>query len=188
MTNGQRRRSGIEATLRQGLTLRAERGAAGQFWTFTMSNSKASSFAETHVSAAAVRMHVTLTRAASGGARHFHRQQAGARVALRTQPGLRRLRKLVCVRAGACSENLGFLELFRAISVPPACQAEGFGPPPVSPVFLNPIRVASAVIGNRHSSHTRRHDRSTDHSVARWRRRARSYMGLYGTSGSSSCR
>src|SRR3954453_6070130 len=40
--NGQRRRSEIEATLRQGLQLRAERSAAGQFWTFTMSNSKAS--------------------------------------------------------------------------------------------------------------------------------------------------
>jgi hypothetical protein len=38
--NGQRRRSGIEATLQQGLQLRAERSAAGQFWTFTMSNSK----------------------------------------------------------------------------------------------------------------------------------------------------
>lgn len=40
-TNGQRRRSEIEATLQQGLRLRAERSAAGQFWTFTMSNSKA---------------------------------------------------------------------------------------------------------------------------------------------------
>jgi hypothetical protein len=39
--NGQRRRSEIEATLQQGLQLRAERSAAGQFWTFTMSNSKA---------------------------------------------------------------------------------------------------------------------------------------------------
>jgi hypothetical protein len=38
--NGQRRRSEIEATLQQGLQLRAERSAAGQFWTFTMSNSK----------------------------------------------------------------------------------------------------------------------------------------------------
>ena len=35
-----RRRSEIEATLQQGLQLRAERSAAGQFWTFTMSNSK----------------------------------------------------------------------------------------------------------------------------------------------------
>jgi hypothetical protein len=39
-TKGQRRRSEIEATLQQGLQLRAERSAAGQFWTFTMSNSK----------------------------------------------------------------------------------------------------------------------------------------------------
>jgi hypothetical protein len=38
---GQRRRSEIEATLQQGLQLRAECSAAGQFWTFTMSNSKA---------------------------------------------------------------------------------------------------------------------------------------------------
>ena len=38
--NGQRRRSEIEATLQQGLQLRAERSAAGQFWTFTMSNSQ----------------------------------------------------------------------------------------------------------------------------------------------------
>src|SRR5262249_9989660 len=30
-----------KATLQQGLPLDAERGAAGQFWTFTMSNSKA---------------------------------------------------------------------------------------------------------------------------------------------------
>ena len=30
-----------KATLQQGLPLRAERSAAGQFWTFTMSNSKA---------------------------------------------------------------------------------------------------------------------------------------------------
>ena len=36
---GQRRRSEIEATLQQGLQLRAERSAADQFWTFTMSNS-----------------------------------------------------------------------------------------------------------------------------------------------------
>src|SRR5215510_5501913 len=31
---------GSDATLQQGLPLRAERSAAGQFWTFTMSNSK----------------------------------------------------------------------------------------------------------------------------------------------------
>jgi hypothetical protein len=39
-TKSQRRRSEIEATLQQGLQLRTERSAAGQFWTFTMSNSK----------------------------------------------------------------------------------------------------------------------------------------------------
>src|SRR5262245_60301628 len=68
------------ATLQQGLPLRAERDAAGQFWTFTMSNSrrKASTFAETKVSAfaeaarfdAELRMHVTLTRSASRRARY----------------------------------------------------------------------------------------------------------------------
>jgi len=51
--NGQRRRSEIEATLQQGLQLRAERSAAGQFWTFTMSNSKTfSRLRFTHVQSA----------------------------------------------------------------------------------------------------------------------------------------
>jgi hypothetical protein len=51
--NGQRRRSEIEATLQQGLQLRAERSAAGQFWTFTMSNSKnVSRLRFTHVQSA----------------------------------------------------------------------------------------------------------------------------------------
>jgi len=57
-----------KATLQQGLPLRAERGAAGQFWTFTMSNSKASTFAETMNFGAEPRMHATFTRAASGAA------------------------------------------------------------------------------------------------------------------------
>ena len=57
-----------KATLQQGLPLRAKRGAAGQFWTFTMSNSKASTFAETMRFDAETRMHVTFTRTASGAA------------------------------------------------------------------------------------------------------------------------
>jgi len=48
--------------LQQGLPLRAKRGAAGQFWTFTMSNSKASTFAETMSFGVELRMHVTFTR------------------------------------------------------------------------------------------------------------------------------
>jgi hypothetical protein len=39
-----------------------------------------------------------------------------------------------------------------------------------SPVFSNPIRVASAAIGNRHTSRIRSHDRSTDDPVVRRRR------------------
>src|SRR5262249_4624699 len=67
-----------KATLQQGLPLRAERGAAGQFWTFTMSNSrrKTSTFAETIGFDAELRMHVTFTRVASGDARHHDRQRA----------------------------------------------------------------------------------------------------------------
>jgi hypothetical protein len=53
-----------KATLRQGLPLRAERGAAGQFWTFTMSNSKASTLAETMCVGVEACMHETFTRAA----------------------------------------------------------------------------------------------------------------------------
>jgi hypothetical protein len=41
----------IEATLQQGLPLHAKRAAAGQFWTFTMSNS-ATKVSEALVSAA----------------------------------------------------------------------------------------------------------------------------------------
>jgi hypothetical protein len=53
-----------EATLQQGLPLPAERGAADQFWTFTMSNSQASSFAKTSGFDATLRMHVIFTRTA----------------------------------------------------------------------------------------------------------------------------
>jgi hypothetical protein len=51
--------------------------AAGQFWTFTMSNSgrKASTFAETMNLGVELPMHVFLTRIASGDARH-RRQRA----------------------------------------------------------------------------------------------------------------
>jgi hypothetical protein len=75
-----------KATLLQGLPLRAERGAAGQFWTFTMSNSrrKTSTFAETIGFDAELRMHVTITRIASGDARHHDRQLASARIRSRT--------------------------------------------------------------------------------------------------------
>jgi hypothetical protein len=71
-----------KATLLQGLPLRAERGAAGQFWTFTMSNSrrKTSTSAETIGFDAELRMHVTFTRIASGDARHHDRQLAHARI------------------------------------------------------------------------------------------------------------
>jgi hypothetical protein len=74
-----------KATLQQGLPLRAKRGAAGQFWTFTMSNSKASTFAETMSFGVELRMHVTFTRAASRAPRH-HRSptRACTRVRART--------------------------------------------------------------------------------------------------------
>jgi hypothetical protein len=60
-----------ESDLATGTTaIEARRGAAGQFWTFTMSNSKAFPFAETMRFGAAGRMHVELTRVALSAARH----------------------------------------------------------------------------------------------------------------------
>jgi hypothetical protein len=79
------------------------------------------------------------------------------------------------------------LESFVGPSGPSCLSAEGFGPPPVSPVFLNPIRVAWFVIGNRHSSRIRSRNRSTDIPVGRRRRGARCVC-LCGASGFSSCR
>src|SRR5262249_16900245 len=67
------------ATLQQGLPLRAERGAAGQFWPFTMSNSKASTFAETTRFDVETCMHVTVTRAALGDARQLARRPVDGR-------------------------------------------------------------------------------------------------------------
>jgi hypothetical protein len=143
------------ATLQQGLPLRPERDAAGQFWTFTMSNSKASTFAETMNLGVELRMHVILTRIASGDACH-RRHIAHTRIRSR-MARVKRWRKPV------------FSELFRAIwSLLPV--GGGFGPPPVSPVVSNPVRVASAAIGNRHRSHAWRTIRSTGNPVGRWRR------------------
>jgi hypothetical protein len=116
-----------EATLQQG-PLGTERGAAGQFWTFTISNSKVSSFAETHDFGAADRMHVTFTRGASGAARHFPRQHAKARASQRGHGRLCADCTGMSARTGAYSENLGFCELLRAISVPPASFGGGFRP------------------------------------------------------------
>jgi hypothetical protein len=155
-----------KATLQQGLPLRAKRGAAGQFWTFTMSNSKASTFAETMSFGVELRMHVTFTRTSA------------SRRALHATCGIADIdRQHACARASGCGrcatregENLCLRELCRTIwSLLPEL-AEGCGPPPVSPVFSNPIRVASLLIGNRHSSHTRSRNRSTDNPVGRWRR------------------
>ena len=80
-----------DATLQQGLPLRAERGAAGQFWTFTMSNSKtwclgfvrvcfghALPFAETTRFDAADRMHVDFARSASALRVNNRRTRKGA--------------------------------------------------------------------------------------------------------------
>src|SRR5262245_22650636 len=79
-----------KATLQQGLPLRAKRGAAGQFWTFTMSNSKASTFAETMGFGVELRMHVTFTRApASGALRHFNRRHVHARASERGRSATR---------------------------------------------------------------------------------------------------
>jgi hypothetical protein len=91
------------ATLQQGLPLRRERDAAGQFWTFTMSNSgrKTSTFAGTMNPGVELRMHVFLTRIASGDARH-RRHVSDARVRSRTTR-VQRWRKPL------------FSELFRAI-------------------------------------------------------------------------
>src|SRR6266702_2351395 len=80
-----------ESDLATGTTAPARARAAGQFWTFTMSNSgrqtslcgrksaftrvftrMASSFAEIRDFDAEPRMHVTLTRVASRAARHHH--------------------------------------------------------------------------------------------------------------------
>ncbi len=76
-----------KATLQQGLPLRAKRGAAGQFWTFTMSNSKASTLAETMSFGVELRMHVTFTRTSASrralhatcGIADIDRQHARAR-------------------------------------------------------------------------------------------------------------
>jgi hypothetical protein len=129
----------------------SEAHAAGQFWTFTMSNSKASSFAETHGFGAADRMHVTLTRAALRVARHL---PSPARASEHGRGHA--CADCVNVSARGCARRkplclLSYFGPFRSL-LPDL--AEGFGPPPVSPVFLNPIRVASAVIGNRHSMRT----------------------------------
>ena len=148
-----------KATLQQGLPLRAKRGAAGQFWTFTMSNSgrKASSFAEASGFDAELRMHVTFTRIASRDAHQHHRHLAQARVRSRT------------ARVKEWRKPL-FRELCRDHLVPPACWRRDFGPPPVSPVFSNPIRVDSAAIGSRHSSRAQSRDRSADNPAGQRRR------------------
>src|ERR1700687_4489937 len=95
----------IESDLAAGTTAPSRARAAGQFWTFTMSNSagKASTFAETIGFDAAPRMHVTLTRIASRDARHHDRQLAQASASDRGR------------RACSGGENLVFSELFRAI-------------------------------------------------------------------------
>ena len=89
--------------MQQGLPLRRERDAAGQFWTFTMSNSgrKTSTFAETMNLGVELPMHVFLTRIASGDARH-RRHVSDARARSRTTR-VQRWRKP------------WFSELFRAI-------------------------------------------------------------------------
>jgi hypothetical protein len=70
----------IKSDLATGTTAPSRARAAGQFWTFTMSNSgrKASTFAETMNLGAELRMHVFLTRIASGDARHHDRHIADA--------------------------------------------------------------------------------------------------------------
>ena len=64
-----------------------------------------------------------------------------------------------------------------------------FGPPPVSPVVLSPIRADFVAIGNRPASRTRTPAHSTNpverNPRAGWRRRARRYVGLCGASVSS---
>src|SRR5258705_5611414 len=101
-----------KSDLATGTTAPARARAAGQFWTFTMSNSgcqaslsrKASSFAEIRDFDAEPRMHVTLTRVASRDARHHHdRQLAQACSSGRGQ------------RACTRGENLVFRELCRTI-------------------------------------------------------------------------
>ena len=167
--------SAIESDLATGTPAPSRARAAGQFWTFTMSNSKASTFAETMSFGVEPRMHVTLTRTASGDARQHDHHPAHMRVRWRTTRA-RRWRKPL------------FSELFRAIWPLLPVWRRGSGPPPVSPVFSNPIRVASIVIGIRHSPRTCRCNRPTNNSVGRWRRGARRYVCLCGASVSSSCR
>src|SRR5260370_40214495 len=111
----------IERDLATGTTAPSRALAAGQFWTFTMSNSagKASTFAETIGFDAASRMHVTLTRIASRDARHYDRQLAQASASDRGR------------RACNGGENLVFRELFRTIWSLLPYRRRGFGPPPV---------------------------------------------------------
>src|SRR5258708_18130622 len=75
-----------ESDLATGTTAPSRARAAGQFWTFTMSNSrrKASSFSEASGFDAELRMHVTFTRIASRDAHQHHRHLAQARVRSRT--------------------------------------------------------------------------------------------------------
>ena len=148
-----------ESDLATGTTAPSRARAAGQFWTFTMSNSgrKASTFAETMGFDATPRMHVTLTRIASRDARHHDRQRAQASASDRGR------------RACGGGENLVFRELFRTIWSLLPYRRRGFGPPPVIPVFLNPVRVDSAGLGSR-SSRTQSRTRSTDNPVGRRRR------------------
>src|SRR5262249_32667024 len=117
---------------------------------------KSSTFAETTGFDAELGMHVTFTRAASGAARHHDRQPAHVRILSRTTRVQQRRRPC-------------FSELFWTIwSL--LLGGGTFGPPPVSPVFLTPVRVDCLAPGTLHSSRTRTTTRSTDNPVERWRR------------------
>jgi hypothetical protein len=133
--NGQRRRSEIEATLQQGLQLRAERSAAGQFWTFTMSNSgcqaslsrKASSFAEIRDFDAEPRMHVTFTRVASREKRVYARLDALWRVITTIASSRRHAHPIADVARATLAKTL-CLESLVGPSGPSCLVAEGFWP------------------------------------------------------------
>jgi hypothetical protein len=110
---------------------------------------KASSFAETAGFDAEPRMHVTLTRVASRDKRVYARLDALWRVITTIAVSRTHVRP---VADGACATvaKTFCLESFVGPSGPSCLSAEGFGPPPVSPVSLNPVRVDSLAIGNRH--------------------------------------
>jgi len=174
--NGQRRRSEIEATLQQGLQLRAERSAAGQFWTFTMSNSKtlvgyasrtfkareeeleslrplpqARSIVRAHSRARVMRPHSLLRRARLSGRRRAKREDGViCRWSNNNRARANDWRQQRVVRESP-RQQIGSLTC--AVDAGHCGSLLPFGggvqrPPPVSPIVSDSVRIAADVQGN----------------------------------------